>query len=154
MTIDAPSATFTVRGRQWHVYHVCGAVGFVVAAAEAFLLTWALRLSPGVIAVAAIAGVAILFALTYVTTVILGREVIVNYHHMIAVSAVTALVAWTAGVPVVAHVAAFVVSLVVSMGFGVSAVSAPAAATAARPSGGSATASGTPPRDSPPNSRV
>ena len=118
VTIDAPSATFSVRGRQWHLFHVCGVTGYVTAVAVAALLTWALRLSPGVMAVAAIAGAAILFALTYATTVILGREVIVNYHHMIAVSAVTALVAWTAGVPVVAHVAAFVVSLLVFMGFG------------------------------------
>jgi hypothetical protein len=118
MTIDAPPATFSVRGRQWHLFHVFGVTGYVTAAAVAALLTWALRLSPGVMAVAAIAGAAILFALTYATTMILGREVIVNYHHMLAVSAVTALVAWTAGVPVVAHMAAFVVSLLVFMGFG------------------------------------
>ena len=116
--IGAPPAALAVRGRQWHMFHACGAAGFVAAAAVAALLTRALRLSPGVMAAAAIAGVAILFALTYATTVITGREVIVNYHHLLAVSGVAALVARASGVPVVAHVAAFVVSLLAFLGFG------------------------------------
>jgi hypothetical protein len=117
-TVAAPPATFVVRGRRWHAFQLTGTAGYVVAAALAALLTAELRLSPGVMAAAALAGLAVLFALTYATAAVTGRDVIVNYHHLIVVSAVAVLVAWVGRVPVAAHVAAFVVSLMVFQGFG------------------------------------
>jgi Prolipoprotein diacylglyceryl transferase len=118
LTIAAPPATFPVRGRQWHAFHLLGGAGFVAAAALAALLTRVLRLSPGVMAAAAVAGAGVLFLLTYATIVVRSREVIVNYHHLLAVSAVAALAARIGEVPVAVHLAAFVVSLMVFQGFG------------------------------------
>jgi hypothetical protein len=71
-----------------------------------------------VVAASVVASIAAFLGLTWVTMMLRGREVIVNYHHLLAVSVVAAAIPWAAGVSVVEHVAAFVVALMVLQGFG------------------------------------
>lgn len=116
--VAAPPPTVAVGPRSASSFHVCGVVGLVAAAALAAVLTARLALAPAAMLGGALAGVALLFGLTWITRVLAGEETISNYHHLVAVTGSAALVAVVARVPVVPHLAAFVVSLMVFQGFG------------------------------------
>ena len=117
-SFDAPPPVFAARVHSVPAFHLWGALGLALALALALILVRALGLSAAVILTSAGTGVALLFVLTGASRVLLGEEVLVNYHHLVVVSAAAALVARAAGVPVVPHLTVFIVALMVFQGCG------------------------------------
>ena len=116
--LAAPPPEVVLAGRPVPAFHLFGALGLAAALALALVLARALGLSAAVILASACTGVALLFVLAYATRMLLGEEVLVNYHHLLAVSGTAGLVARVAGVPVLPHLTVFVVSLMVFQGCG------------------------------------
>jgi hypothetical protein len=118
MIFAPPPPAIAVRGHVVSTFHLCGAAGLFAGCALAAFLTVRLGLSADVMMAATAAGLAMMLVLAYGARVALGHERLASYHHLIAVSAVAALFARAAGVPVAQHVASFVVSLLLLQGVG------------------------------------
>src|SRR3712207_6538150 len=80
--------------RSWPAFQVCGYAGLALAWALALALVAHRGLPLWPMAAVALAAMATFLALALATKVITGREVLVYYHHEIAVAAVAAFILW------------------------------------------------------------
>lgn len=78
-------------GRSWPAFHVCGLIGWATGISLALLLTWRLGLGVWVTAVLALGSIATFLGLIWVTRALAGEEVIIYYHHEIAVALVSSI---------------------------------------------------------------
>src|SRR6266571_2237155 len=93
-----------------HVFHrscsafqFCGCIGLVLFTLLAMTLTLRMELSPCVTAVIILTSVLTFLGLVMATKIITGEERIIYYHHEIAVIALTGLLLWLLGRPVLPY---------------------------------------------------
>lgn len=84
-------------------FQVCGYTGLTLAIILALTLVMYLGLSLVVIAALVLAAVLTFFGLVMATKIITGEELIIYYHHEIAVMTVSALTLWLLGQPVLLY---------------------------------------------------
>jgi prolipoprotein diacylglyceryltransferase/Fe-S-cluster containining protein len=78
--------------KSWPAFQVCGYTGLALAILLAMTLAINAGISPWVMVVIILASVATFFALVMLTKIITGEERIISYHHIITVTAVSALI--------------------------------------------------------------
>lgn len=88
----------------WHAFKVCGYTGLILAIALALTLTTMLGLSTLVMVGIIASAICTFFGVILVTRLITGEELIVYYHHEIAVIAAAGLLVWLLGEPVLPYV--------------------------------------------------
>src|SRR5262245_40710493 len=77
--------------KSWPAFQVCGYTGLALAVLLAMTLAINAGISLWVMVVIILASVATFFALVMLTKIITGEERIISYHHIITVTAVSAL---------------------------------------------------------------
>lgn len=87
----------------WSAFQVCGCAGIALAIALALTLTTQLGLSMLVMTGIILSALFTFFAVILVTKIITGDEMIIYYHHEIAVMAVAAVLLWALGQPVLPY---------------------------------------------------
>lgn len=99
----AGGPTLRIAGLRLRAFRALGVTGFVVGSVLALALAdaHALEVVDEVVVIAA--AVAAFFGVAIVTKAITGREMLIYYHHEIAVLVVAGLVAWALGAPVLRH---------------------------------------------------
>lgn len=90
-------------GREWQSYRTCGVTGLALAILLTQTLVVRLGLSPWVFAAVSLSSVATFFALVLVTRIVAGADLIINYHHEIAVILTSALLLRLLGRPVLPY---------------------------------------------------
>jgi hypothetical protein len=118
MIRSVPLVELRVRGYVLNGFQLCGALAFLTGVATTAWLTHVLDLSGPVMAMMVAAGLATLVVLTLGSRVLLGSEVLVNYHHLLSITAVAAMIAALSTSAVIAHLAAFALGLMVFQGSG------------------------------------
>ncbi|HET7187076.1 MAG TPA: prolipoprotein diacylglyceryl transferase family protein [Gemmatimonadaceae bacterium] len=114
----SPPPELRVRGHPVNAFHFYGIAGLLAAAALSGLLAGRLALSVGAMMASVACGIGTMIVLAHASQLLLGREVLVCYHHFAITSLVAAAVARMVGVPVVPHVAAFVLGFMMVHGIG------------------------------------
>ncbi len=82
---------------------VCGYTGLALAIALVMTLAALRELSLGVMSAIVLAGMATFLALAMATKILTGEEILIYYHHEIAILAVSGLLAWLLGQPVLPY---------------------------------------------------
>lgn len=95
--------TVHLRRRALPTFQVCGYTGLALAIVLAMTLVIHRGLSPWVMAAVVLAAVGTFFALAFATKTVVGEEVLVYYHHEIAVLSAAALLLWVLRQPVFAY---------------------------------------------------
>jgi hypothetical protein len=100
-TLDAVARP-EIRIGRWGApaFHFCGVTGLLLAFVQSAVLVLRLGLSPLVLVGVTAIAVATFFVVIGVTKVITGEEVIIYYHHELAVLAATGSFVWSIGQPV------------------------------------------------------
>jgi Prolipoprotein diacylglyceryl transferase len=107
-----------IAGRELPAFRVLGVTGFVAAVVLALALADARGLDAGVELAVIAAAVATFLGLALATKAITGREMLIYYHHEIAVLTVAGLVTWALGAPVLRHLDATTLGLGAFLFFG------------------------------------
>jgi hypothetical protein len=116
--LRSPPPVLTLRRRTTLSFHALGALGLVAATSVSLLVAAASGLAPGFQAGIVVVGVLTFLVLAMATKILAGRETLVYYHHEIAILAVTALICWATGRPVLAHLDATALGLGAFLVFG------------------------------------
>lgn len=116
--MGAVPVTMRIAGRELSVFRTCGWIGFAAGCTVAVGVGARLALSPATEALLIAVAVATFLALAMVTKILAGREVLVYYHHEIAVLTAVGLAAWAAGAPVLAHLDAMALAVGSFLTFG------------------------------------
>lgn len=98
-------------GRSVSSFHVCGVIGWIAGITLAFFLSAHQQLPLWVTGVLAVGSIATFLALVMAMKIATGEENIVYYHHEIAVVAVSALLLWALGAPVLPYLDAVFMGL-------------------------------------------
>ncbi|MFD0200302.1 MULTISPECIES: prolipoprotein diacylglyceryl transferase family protein [Saccharothrix] len=85
MTVTAPAPVITVVGRRVHLFPALGLTGYVAGVGLGVGLAHHLELSTGVVLLLAVIAAGTFAAVTIVTRIVLGRDVLVYYHQELAV---------------------------------------------------------------------
>src|SRR6266496_453088 len=95
--------SYVSKTRQWPMFRVCGHAGLLLAFVQSSILVHRLGLSQPLLL--GTTGIAILtfLALAMITKIVVGRELLIYYHHEIAVIATTALFLRLADQPVLPY---------------------------------------------------
>jgi prolipoprotein diacylglyceryltransferase len=109
MRVGAPS--LGIAGREVPAFRVLGSCGFLGAVAVATAVSVAEGINVAVELAIVAAAVATFYTLATVTKAITGREMLIYYHHEIAVLTVAGAVAAIAGAPVLRHLDATALGL-------------------------------------------
>lgn len=116
--VGAVPVRMRIAGRELSVFRTCGWIGFAAACAVALGVCARLNLSLTTEVLLIAVAVATFLALAMVTKILAGREVLVYYHHEIAVLTAVGLAAWAAGAPVLPHLDATTLGLGAFLTFG------------------------------------
>jgi len=103
--------TQRVAGRRASSFRLCGYVGLAVAVAVSQAVVAAHGGSATTMGLLTVTAVGTFLALVVVASLVVGEEVLVYYHHEVAVLATSALVLWSLGRPVLAYLDAVVLGL-------------------------------------------
>lgn len=103
--------TVTVAGRRVSSYRFCGYVGLAVAIAVSQAVVAAHHLSPAVMALLTLTAVTTFLALVTVTKLVMGEELIVYYHHEIAVLTTTVTLLWVLDQPILGYLDAVMLGI-------------------------------------------
>src|SRR5688572_5004142 len=95
-----------IAGRELPAFRTCGWIGFAAGCAVAF--------GAALVATA----VATFLAVAMATKILAGRELLVYYHHEIAVLTAVGLAAWASGAPVLPHLDAMALAVGAFLVFG------------------------------------
>jgi hypothetical protein len=87
-------------GRKWSMYQICGYSGLTLAVILAMALVMLQDLSPVVMAAITLSAVITFLALAFATKLLTGQELLIYYHHEIAVLMISALLLYLLGQPV------------------------------------------------------
>jgi hypothetical protein len=90
-------------GRGWRSFQVCGLTGLCLGILLGFALTNYLGLSLWVLGAILAVAIGTFFALAMITKIIVGREVLIYYHHEVAILSTTTLVLWLLDQPVLPY---------------------------------------------------
>jgi hypothetical protein len=95
--------TFTVLGRRWSAFRVCGVTGLLLGTCLAMWLAGESGLSRAIVGLLLAMGMVTFLALAMATKIITGRESLVYYHHEIAILATAAVLLALLRLPVLAY---------------------------------------------------
>lgn len=107
-----------IAGRELPAFRTCGWIGFAAGCAVAFGAGARLDLSPAIGAALVATAVATFLAVAMATKILAGRELLVYYHHEIAVLTAVGLAAWASGAPVLPHLDAMALAVGAFLVFG------------------------------------
>ena len=110
--------TIRAAGRELPAFRTFGWIGFLAACAVALAVCADQGLSVATQAMLIGVAVGAFLALALITKALVGHEVLVYYHHEIAVLAAIGIVAWGTGAPVLRHLDATALGLGAFLAFG------------------------------------
>lgn len=108
----------TATGRSVSWFQICAGIGLVVCLTQSMVLTAHQGLSMAVIVVLACAGLTAFLVLTMLTKIVVGDEVLIYYHHEIAVLLTAAAVLYAAGLPMLPYLDICVLAVGTLLAFG------------------------------------
>jgi hypothetical protein len=92
-----------VGDRTYSAFQLCGSTGLTLAVAVGVLLTLRRGLSLWVLAAMVLTAVATFLALAMITKIVVGEEILVYYHHEVAILATVTLILWLSGQSVLSY---------------------------------------------------
>jgi hypothetical protein len=99
-------------------YQVCGVAGLALAVLLTSLMCIAEGLSVWVMAAVSISAIVTFFSLAMVTKVIVGKEMLVYYHHEVAIMAAATMLLWLLGQPILPYLDLTILGLGTFLSFG------------------------------------
>lgn len=105
-------------GRRIHSFHFFGVTGFILGSVLGVVICYFTGLNVPVILLMGLAGAATFFLLAFVAKAITGKEIIVYYHHEIAILIFCSLILRLAGWPVLPYLDVTLLGIAVFLAFG------------------------------------
>jgi prolipoprotein diacylglyceryltransferase len=114
----SPRLNISISSYRINAFLFFGILGFILGTLLGTLLTIYLHLDPAIILLMSLTGAIVFFLLTYITKWITGAEVIVYYHHEIAILLACWLVLSLINAPVLNYLDITIIGIGVFLGFG------------------------------------
>jgi hypothetical protein len=115
---DWPRTHVRVGNRMLHSFHLAGAGGIVAGTGLGLWLAAVTGGSVATVGLLSVLSVGVLLALALVAQVLLGRDALVAYHHLVAILGVAATTLWLIGRPVLVHLDLVMVGVGTTLAFG------------------------------------